>query len=596
MQLRKQPLMMVLAISISVAQAPARPGSSDDPAAGPDMMVGDLTALIQAGSSGSQVGLSIGITVCNNGSADVDFFALPSPAHPVLAQNLYRMSGGATNDERFEQVGQAFLKHLYFALEQNGCGFGCQTSNSDGRHLEPGCSDAESAGSNGDQNNLGARAWVNPFTGIFPGSNPNPDNHAGHTHTGVTHRVLVEGADLDPALNPGATYYAEAQCVTATEYAWCQANPGQCNMFNNVSYRRYGVTSSTNFVFTSIGATVRNLPAITAWLGAVVNTIDPAPGSDGRALIGYKVTNPSAGVWHYEYAIYNENLDRAIQSFRVPLGCGINISNVGFHAPLNHPGIANDGTAGDAGFSNAPWASNKTSDALTWNTETLAQNANANAIRFGTLYNFRFDANRAPHSADATIGFFKTGNPITAGVAAPAPDTCIPLQLITAVSRKTHGAAGNFEIDLPLTGNAGVECRNGGGDYTMVVTCNNMLVSGNATVTSGTGTVAGSPSFNGNKMTVELTAVTDAQTLTIMLTGVTDSSAQTLPDTPVTMKILIGDTNGNGAVNASDVSQTKSQSGSPVTAANFRTDVNVSGGITASDLAQVKANVGHAAR
>ena len=78
--------------------------------------------------------------------------------------------------------------------------------------------------------------------------------------------------------------------------------------------------------------------------------IEPAPGVDGRAFIAYKVTNPSAGVWHYEYAIYNQNLDRAIQSFSVPLGCGVTVSNLGFHAPLNHPGIANDGTLGDAGI------------------------------------------------------------------------------------------------------------------------------------------------------------------------------------------------------------------------------------------------------
>src|SRR5207244_3484407 len=28
------------------------------------------------------------------------------------------------------------------------------------------------------------------------------------------------------------------QYVTPHEYAWCQANPGQCNMYNNVSYRQ----------------------------------------------------------------------------------------------------------------------------------------------------------------------------------------------------------------------------------------------------------------------------------------------------------------------------------------------------------------------
>ena len=75
-------------------------------------------------------------------------------------------------------------------------------------------------------------------------------------------------------------------------------------------------------------------PAINAWTGATINPIEPAPGVDGRAFIGYKVTNPSAGVWHYEYALYNQNLDRAIQSFTVPLGCGITVSNPGFHAPL----------------------------------------------------------------------------------------------------------------------------------------------------------------------------------------------------------------------------------------------------------------------
>ena len=66
--------------------------------------------------------------------------------------------------------------------------------------------------------------------------------------------------------------------------------------------------------------------------------------------MGYKVTNPSAGVWHYEYALFNMNLDRSIQSFSVPLGAGVNVSNIGFHAPPQHPGWPHDGTQGDAGY------------------------------------------------------------------------------------------------------------------------------------------------------------------------------------------------------------------------------------------------------
>jgi hypothetical protein len=135
--------------------------------------------------------------------------------------------------------------------------------------------------------------------------------------------------------------------------------------------------------------------------------------------MGFKVTNPSTGVWHYEYALYNQNLDRSIQSFRVPLGPGVNISNIGFHAPPQHPGFANDGTFNSQGYSSTPWSVTQDASSITWSTETLAQNQNANAIRFGTLYNFRFDADQAPNFTDATVGFFKTGSPAAVVIQAP---------------------------------------------------------------------------------------------------------------------------------------------------------------------------------
>jgi len=46
------------------------------------------------------------------------------------------------------------------------------------------------------------------------------------------------------------------------------------------------------------------------------------------------------------------------------------------------------------------------------------------------------------------------------------------------------------------------------------------------------------------------------------------------------------------AVNASDVSLTKSQVGQVVSGSNFREDVNSNGSINAADLALVKANAG----
>jgi uncharacterized delta-60 repeat protein len=171
--------------------------------------------------------------------------------------------------------------------------------------------------------------------------------------------------------------------------------------------------------------------------------------------------------------------------------------------------------------------------------------------------------------------------------------TVAPLQLTTAVSRKTHGGAGTFDINLPLSGEPGVECRSTGGAHTLVFTFSNNVVSGNAAVTSGIGSVTGSPTFSGNTMTVNLTGVTDVQQITVTLSNVTDTFAQVLPDTPVSMNMLIGDTTGNKTVNAGDVAQTKGQSGVAVTGANFRTDINANGSVSASDVAQVKANAGH---
>jgi hypothetical protein len=62
---------------------------------------------------------------------------------------------------------------------------------------------------------------------------------------------------------------------------------------------------------------------------------------------------------------------------------------------------------------------------------------------------------------------------------------------------------------------------------------------------------------------------------------------------PVTMGLLVGETNGSGGVNATDIGQTKGASGLAVSASNFRADVNASGGsINASDIGFVKAQSG----
>ena len=144
------------------------------------------------------------------------------------------MSGGPNNNDRFEQIGESWVKHTFGADQDDECNFGCIPW-PDSTQLGVGCSDPYTAPENAFYSLLGSRAWVNPFTGAFPSS---ARNHTGHTHTATSHRVLVAKSDLDTTQNTGATYYAEAQYDTPQEYAWCQAHPGQCNMYNNASYRQ----------------------------------------------------------------------------------------------------------------------------------------------------------------------------------------------------------------------------------------------------------------------------------------------------------------------------------------------------------------------
>jgi hypothetical protein len=165
---------------------------------------------------------------------------------------------------------------------------------------------------------------------------------------------------------------------------------------------------------------------------------------------------------------------------------------------------------------------------------------------------------------------------------------------VSAVSRKVHGAAGTFDVPLPLNGPTGIECRSGGAtnDYQMIINFATSVTAGSASVTCGTGSVG---SFTGNgtaTITVNLTGVTNVQRITVTLASVSDGT--NTGDVPISMGVLIGDTTANGTVNSGDVSQTKSQSGQPVTGSNFREDVNASGTISSTDVAIVKSKVGTA--
>ncbi len=160
---------------------------------------------------------------------------------------------------------------------------------------------------------------------------------------------------------------------------------------------------------------------------------------------------------------------------------------------------------------------------------------------------------------------------------------------------KCTAAAGTFDINLPLTGAPGIECRTSqpSGQYQVVVTfANPVAVSGGATLDApGGGSISGI-TVNGNVVTVDLANVGNAQIITINSERHRRHQHAALVAIP--MGVLIGDTTANGQVNSSDIGETKDISGQPTNAGNFRTDVTVNGVINSSDVGVIKSVLRHA--
>ncbi len=375
-------------------------------ATGPDVIVGDITGPQNYTANGSLEALSLGTTSCNLGNVWLNWFA-NTANKPVIGGALfrYKVVNGAG---RFEQVGQSWLKHGFFALSQNLCCSNCVAT--DGAHLGTGCSDPYTAARNGSQSGLGPKWQVNAFTGVYTYPPANP------AWSGSTARRLeVAIADLETTSPTGTRYFGEAVYVTPDDSA-------AGNNFNNASYREVTVTGSgTAWNFAFSGATQRQKPAIQAWKvvdpSVQINTIN-IPG-EGQVRAGYKATSLGNGIWRYEYAIYNNNSDRSIGSFSVPVGAGVNVTNIGFRDVDYRNG---DGP-GNVNFSGTDWAGSVANGAVTWATTPFAQNASANAIRWGTLYNFRFDANAAPSQVSATLGTFKVVGNLNTTVDGPGGST-----------------------------------------------------------------------------------------------------------------------------------------------------------------------------
>ncbi len=373
-------------------------------------------------------------TACNVGGKVAEWFGSTSNRHPLIAQNMYRMSA---DGERFEMIGMSWLKHSFCALSETTCG-ACQATSCS--TLGIGCADTYTASRNG-SSFLGPRRDVNPLGLKIGGDGPGTHDHpypAPIDDSRIKGRLQVKTSDLSKA---GAKYYVEVHYVTHDESLNYR--------YNNASWMYVSMPPApyTANITNNLPLNEKEI-ALIAWQNEWEGTKTPVMIQEivdtqrGMFQLGWRVSYKGNSIWHYEYALHNMNSRLAASSFAIPIGEGVTVTNVGFHDVFYHGG---DGYPGSGTFDGTDWASADTgaggSRVLAWSTGTFDDNPNGNALRWGTTYNFRFDANTPPQEVTATIVHYRGS---TDGPGLPVSVT----GLTQGPSAQTGGCFCQYDPDL----------------------------------------------------------------------------------------------------------------------------------------------------
>lgn len=402
--------------------------------AGPDVIYSDVNGITNWGVSNGIRAYSLGSNTCNIGNQNLPWGA----TSPLLAMNAYRLHGG-----RLQQIGMSWVKNGTGAAASNGCAFPCNGQG--GSVLGAGCLDVYGSSFNGGQNILGPRSAVNAFTGQYPGQS-SPQSGT------IAERLQIRESDLSATNFPGARYLVEGVYVAAAD-----ATSG--NSLNNASYKLVNVGASP-YNMTAFGSMYETIPAIFAWRdhGLGTNIVDPSveivPADvpdEGRFFVGHKVTDLGNGQWRYDYAVYNLNSHRSASLISVPKTAGATISSIGFHDVDYHSGEP---------YSNADWISSEDTDHVQWSSpQTFEQNANTNALRWGTMYNFWFTADVPPADGEMVIGLFRPGTPASISVMVQAPgSTDVPCPADCLADGQRDGRDAQAFVDCALGAGGACGC------------------------------------------------------------------------------------------------------------------------------------------
>lgn len=382
------------ALSLLLPAIASAVAAQSNTVAGLDGRLTQVDSLTYYGRRGSaypngEIGMAMLNEMCNPGTVVIPWQAAMQPNHPKFGFLIVRVA-----NDRLEQISdRSYCKHAFTSTNYSGSCGSCVNPGT-GSVMGIHCSDTYGAGNNADRNWLGPADEIDPWLGTwnpvgsyFDQGDPNvgaPGNNDGvrsPSYSGsdnVKNRVTVQEQDL---LTPNAQYFYGIHLLHQGEAV---ANRG-----DNLASRGFNPTyngSSWSLNNNSVGQAYGTI--LQRWPGASVDSGQNG-NDDGRFFVAVKVTPIGGGQYHYEYAVHNVDNSRGGATFRVPIDAAATASNFTFGDIDTN--TLNDWTAARVG------------------NEVVFTAPATNPLNWNTIYNFGFDADRAPGASAVVLDEARIG-------------------------------------------------------------------------------------------------------------------------------------------------------------------------------------------
>lgn len=230
-------------------------------------------------------------------------------------------------------------------------------------------------------------------------------------------------------------------------------------------------------------------------------------------------------------------------------------------------------------------------------TMAVAVNHGATTV-FTVTANAGFFATVGGTCTGTLVGTTYTTNAITSACTVSATFAA-NLALNAVQSRKTHGAAGTFDLPIStapaVTGLVSTEPRVIGAGHQIVFQFNQAITAAGAvTLTDVNGNPIGAAvaAINGGNTSEVIVTITGVANSRVLVSLANVTAASGMLNTAAAVGFMRGDVNNNRSVNASDVVAIRNRLTQPTTAANAKFDLDLSGTVDAADVALVKVTSG----